>query len=206
MTGANADPNLVDETSQTGPRLVGAVETLLRYPVKSMRGERLTELPVTPAGAVGDRAWALRDPATGRIASAKTVPRLLELQARYVVEPTVDRRGTAVITLPGGDEVGTDDPSVSAAISEALGRELRLESAALADEKAAIDRATVFGDVPVSRMKPDWTPETMPDYFQLPRDLSVLRTTANHHDGCLGVYGSVVRPGVVRVGDSVSVL
>jgi hypothetical protein len=25
----------------------------------------------------------------------------------------------------------------------------------------------VFGDVPVSEMKPDWTPETMPDYFQL---------------------------------------
>jgi hypothetical protein len=25
----------------------------------------------------------------------------------------------------------------------------------------------VFGDVPVSEMKPDWTPEAMPDYFQL---------------------------------------
>jgi hypothetical protein len=25
----------------------------------------------------------------------------------------------------------------------------------------------VFGDVPVSEMKPDWMPETMPDYFQL---------------------------------------
>jgi hypothetical protein len=28
----------------------------------------------------------------------------------------------------------------------------------------------MFGDVPVSTMKPDWTPETMPDYFQLKSD------------------------------------
>ena len=42
-----------------------------------------------------------------------------------------------------------------------------LTHVAQADEKASIDRNTVFGDVPVSQMKPDWTPETMPDYFQL---------------------------------------
>jgi len=35
------------------------------------------------------------------------------------------------------------------------------------DEKTSIDRDTVFGDVPVSQMKPDWTPGTMPDYYQL---------------------------------------
>ena len=158
------------------------------------------------------------------------------------------------------------------------------------DEKASIERNTVFGDVPVAQMKPDWTPETMPDYFQLksgsfleigaifllasgsvehlrslqggtalidrrrfrpnlyiatgrvrgrfledgwlsgrlsvgdsvvldefaptlwcvgstlaqlPRDLSILRTIARTHQGCLGIYGSVVSSGLVRVGDSV---
>jgi len=35
------------------------------------------------------------------------------------------------------------------------------------DEKTSIDRDTVFGDVPVSQMKPDWTPGTMPDDYQL---------------------------------------
>jgi uncharacterized protein YcbX len=153
----------------------------------------------------------------------------------------------------------------------------------------------VFGDVPVSEMKPDWTPETMPDYFQLlknsffeigpvfiltsgsvehllklqggtalidrrrfrpnlfiattadtdrfveddwlggtltvgqtlvlnefqptlwcvtstlaqeelPRDLSILRTTAKQHKGCLGVYASVRSSGVARVGDPVALL
>jgi hypothetical protein len=149
----------------------------------------------------------------------------------------------------------------------------------------------VFGDVPVSTMKAEWTPETMPDHFQLmtgtffeigavyllasgsvdhlrklqggtaqidrrrfrpniyieseaerdgfvedswlggalnigrevsvegfqptlwcvtstlaqqdlPRDLSVLRATAQHHHGCLGVYASVSRSGLLQVGDA----
>jgi uncharacterized protein len=60
-----------------------------------------------------------------------------------------------------------DQPSASQLISDMLGHPMRLENAARPDEKTSIDRGTVFGDVPVSAMKPDWTPETMPDYFQL---------------------------------------
>ncbi len=44
---------------------------------------------------------------------------------------------------------------------------MRLENQPAHDEKTGIDRATVVGDVPVGAMKPDWTPESMPDYFQL---------------------------------------
>src|SRR6185437_1462004 len=46
----------------------------------------------------------------------------------------------------------------------------QLENQPRPDEKTGIDRETVFGDVPVSQMIPDWTPETMPDYFQLKAD------------------------------------
>jgi uncharacterized protein YcbX len=191
--------------------------------------------------------------------------------------------------------VYADDPEASELISRILGRRLRLENQAGADEKTGIDRSTVFGDVPVWQMKPEWTPETMPDYFQLkagtffeigavyllasgsverlrrlqgataqidrrrfrpnlyidtgntgseadrfveddwlggtmmvgqtlvlddfqptlwcvtstlaqeelPYDRSVLRTTAQHHGGCLGVYPSVREPGQVRLGDPV---
>jgi hypothetical protein len=35
---------------------------------------------------------------------------------------------------------------------------------------------------------------------ELPRDLSILRTIARGHSGCLGVYGSVISGGLVRVG------
>jgi hypothetical protein len=37
----------------------------------------------------------------------------------------------------------------------------------------------------------------------LPYDRGVLRTIADHHRGCLGVYASVRSPGLVRVGDPV---
>jgi len=41
---------------------------------------------------------------------------------------------------------------------------------------------------------------------ELPRDLSVLRTVAQQHRGCLGVYSSVRSPGRVRVRDPVFML
>ena len=37
----------------------------------------------------------------------------------------------------------------------------------------------------------------------LPRDLSILRATAQHHRGCLGVYATVTRSGLLQVGDVV---
>ena len=38
---------------------------------------------------------------------------------------------------------------------------------------------------------------------ELPRDRSILRTIAQGHQGCLGVYGSVASTDLVRVGDPV---
>jgi hypothetical protein len=206
------------------------------------------------------------------------------------VEPTFAAPGRIQIRLPDGRTICPDDPDASAIVSDLLGHALRLENQPASDEKTGIDRATVFGDVPVSTMKAEWTPETMPDYFQLmtgtffeigavyllasgsvhhlsklqggtaqidrrrfrpniyieseaegggfvedswlggalniggavrvegfqptvwcvtstlaqqdlPRDLSILRTTAQHHRGCLGVYATVARPGLLQVGD-----
>jgi hypothetical protein len=163
-----------------GEQHAGTVGELWRYPVKSMLGSRVPEMLVTERGCLGDRAWALRDVASGRIASAKRFPRLLDFRATYAVEPTPESQGRIRIDTPDGRAQGriridtpdgraiaADDPAASAIISEILGHELRLESQPHADEKTGIDRRTVFGDVPVSEMKPDWTPETMPDYFQL---------------------------------------
>jgi uncharacterized protein YcbX len=66
---------------------------LWRYPVKSMRGGTVSQLFITDRGGLGDRAWALRDPTNGRIASAKRFPQLLEFRAIYEVEPTMTTSG-----------------------------------------------------------------------------------------------------------------
>jgi uncharacterized protein len=50
---------------------VGTVGALWRFPVKSMLGESVDQVVVTTRGVVGDRAFALIDGETGKIASAK---------------------------------------------------------------------------------------------------------------------------------------
>ena len=52
-------------------RPVGTVGALWRFPVKSMLGEELDQVDVDEGGVVGDRAFALMDVETGKVASAK---------------------------------------------------------------------------------------------------------------------------------------
>ena len=162
-TSVAGDPDPFPEMK----RVVGTIAELWRYPVKSMLGGTVSEITVTERGVLGDRAWALRDQRTGRIVSAKRVPDLLRFRATYEVLPTLKSAGLVRIETPDGDTIYAGQDNASARISGILGRQVRLENSAFPDEKTSIDRDTVFGDVPVSQMKPDWTPETMPDYFQL---------------------------------------
>jgi uncharacterized protein YcbX len=259
-----------------------------------MLGEQLSELMIGVQGGIGDRAWALRELDSGRIASAKIYPRLLEFRATYEVPPTDDRPGRVRIDGPGGRVLYPDEAGASEEISGVIGKPLRLERAqSERRERTGIDPATVFGDVPVEELKPGFTAQTLPDYFELkegtffevaavhvlasaavehlhrlqpgaaidrrrfrpnlyietgaewtgfaedawlggvlavgaalridgmqpalgcvtttlaqgdlPRDLGVLRTSAKHHGGCVGVFGAVQAPGgLVRIGESVS--
>ncbi|WP_374447939.1 MOSC domain-containing protein [Stella sp.] len=75
-----------------------ALQSIWRYPVSSMGGERLDAVAIGPAGLDGDRLWGLLD-AAGEIASPKRrrwrpTPHVL---ARVAGAPAVEVR------LPGGD-------------------------------------------------------------------------------------------------------
>ncbi|HEU5030950.1 MAG TPA: MOSC N-terminal beta barrel domain-containing protein [Spirillospora sp.] len=99
-----------------------------RHPVKSMAPEPLAEAALTAGGGVlGDRAWALRDERRGVIADARTLPALLDAEARYTRPPTPAEPGPPVeITVPGHAPVGSADPDVHERLSAALGREVTL--------------------------------------------------------------------------------
>jgi uncharacterized protein len=108
--------------------IVGGVSDVWRYPVKSMLGERLLAAMITPSGVVGDRAWAVRECATGRIASAKRFPRLLECRATYLTGPSPDGRGRLRIELPHGIAVDPEDRErTSSALSALLGAAVQLD-------------------------------------------------------------------------------
>lgn len=102
----------------SGSTVVGSVAALRRYPIKSMLGEVLTEAVLAEGGVEGDRALALLDAVTGRVATAKH-PRLW----RGLLQLTATHEDGAVrITLPGGRSVGAQDDGVDDLLSEVLGR------------------------------------------------------------------------------------
>jgi uncharacterized protein YcbX len=110
-----------------------AVVALWRYPVKSMLGEELNAAALTERGLVGDRAYALVDQETGKVASAKN-PRkwgkLFDCRATFVVSPQPGAPPPVRIELPDGRVVtsGTDD--VDGALSALLGRRVTLKTIA----------------------------------------------------------------------------
>lgn len=108
----------------------GTVRSIHRYPVKSMLGEDLQAAVIEPRGVVGDRAYAVIDPAENRVGSAK-IPkkwaRLYEFTAAY--PHTADGPLPApLITLPDGETVSAGDPDIDSRLSDALGKTVRFVS------------------------------------------------------------------------------
>lgn len=100
---------------------VGSVESVWRYPAKSMMGDRFPSLPVDPGGIVGDRGWAVRDEVRGGIRGAKKIGGLMALHARYVEEPQSGLPAPEIeVIAPDGRRVRSDDDGVDAQLSELL--------------------------------------------------------------------------------------
>lgn len=108
---------------------IGRVSELWRYPVKSMRGDRVGSAPVTERwGVPGDRGWVISDRKDGEIRTAKSVAELLQFHARYLDEPQSDSTPAIEITFPDGSAMFSDDDRIHDALSAALGREVRLSA------------------------------------------------------------------------------
>ena len=150
-------------------RKIAVVSALFRYPVKSMLGEKCAELVLTTNGTLGDRAWAIRE-ASGRIATAKKWAAMLGFRASYDSPPRAEELAPVTIAFPDGGTIHADDPDASARLSEVMGRPVRLERAK-ADERSRgeLDPQTIFADVPVEQLLPNFTSQTLPDSFGLMR-------------------------------------
>jgi uncharacterized protein YcbX len=99
-------------------RSVGHVESIRRYPVKSMLGETLPGATFTSAGLAGDRRYALIDAETGKVVSVKRPKRwgrMFELTATtHASRPS--------ITFPDGSRYDVDDGELPDRLSEFFGR------------------------------------------------------------------------------------
>jgi hypothetical protein len=102
-----------------------SIAALYRYAVKSMGGTELTRAVVGPAGIPGDRAWTLRETATGRAASAKRFAPLMLCRARYLDEPASGASPPpAEIELPDGTLTRTDAPGANSLLTRLLGTDV----------------------------------------------------------------------------------
>lgn len=115
---------------------IGSIASLHRYPVKSMIGEELNATRVGTKGFQGDRAFAIADAETGKIASAKNPskwPTLFNFRAAFT-EPLngSDSLPPVCITLPDGSTVSTEDKNLAARLSSSLGKPVRFLKGATA--------------------------------------------------------------------------
>jgi uncharacterized protein YcbX len=103
----------------------GTITALRRYPVKSMAGEELQAAEFGPRGMVGDRAYAIVDPETGKVASAKNPkkwPNLFDCAAGYLEAPDPGRIPAVRMTLPDGSVVNSDADDLDGILAALLGR------------------------------------------------------------------------------------
>src|SRR5205823_2082543 len=184
---------------------VGTIEALWRFPVKSMLGEELEAVDLIEGGVVGDRAYAIRDRETGKVASAKHPklwPNLLECRAAFVEArlgaaffnerglPSAVPEGSffdlypfSVLTTSSLDQLGELEPD-----SRFDSRRFRMNMIVDTPGRGFVEnewlgRTLAIGDdVQLGVALPD--PRcVMPSLAQkdLPRDPRILKTLAQHN-------------------------
>jgi uncharacterized protein len=210
------------------------VAEIWRYPVKSMAGESLIEAIVQPTGIVGDRLVQVYGPRE-TIVTARTHSRLLGHRATLAAdgEPSIDGRSwrdpqvlAAVqqIVGPGTRLVKDEDPDARFDILPLLvatdgaiaafardRRRLRpnivIGGVTGLDERRWPGRVLQIGDVEIAidSLRGRCVVTTF-DPDSLEQDHGVLRDIVNRFDGRLALNASVVRPGVIRVGQAATLV
>lgn len=111
-------------------KTIGEIASLWRFPVKSMCGEQLQELDVGINGIIGDRAYALLDIATGKVASAKSsklFPDLLKCRAEFVsAQGHLEKIPAVKVTFPDGSSVRSDETGANDKLTRFFGRQVKL--------------------------------------------------------------------------------
>lgn len=115
----------------------GAVESLFRWPVKSLRGESVAAARLDHRGMAGDRAYALidrRPEHDGKPLTVRQRPGMLSWSATYApggggADSPADPTDPPVLRSPNGVTWTWDDPGLPAALADSYGVPLSLRAA-----------------------------------------------------------------------------
>jgi uncharacterized protein YcbX len=138
-----SSPDSVGESAQD------VVQSIWRYPVKSMAGEQLESVRVSPKGVVGDRVYAFVNEESNRTAVVrKWAENFLNYHPHFVTEPTADAEVPLLqITMPSGETLTSDTPLLEERISELFEHKLKLMSSAPAGVLIEVPAGTLGGSM-----------------------------------------------------------
>jgi uncharacterized protein YcbX len=209
------------------PMLIGRLEGVRRYPIKSLRGEILDSTSVAIDGIPGDRGTALF--ALGDHARAGKPYRGKEHDGLHLLDDVPEARAAAAARGVGVEEREGrhffDDASVSLIVdrwldelSEHLGYRVEWERfrpnffvRAAEDfaqnERELTDAQLRLGSVGLRVRSPIERCVAVTYHPQgAPSDPRILRFLAQQRDALLGIYCDVVEPGTARLGDALALV
>jgi uncharacterized protein YcbX len=210
------------------------VSEIWRYPVKSLKGERLQETEITKVGIPGDRQIAVVRTINGRFLTSRSKPKLLGLQGSINANsvPTINgypwnSAGALQLVLEAAGESVTlqQIPAPQAfdilpllVATDGAARYLNIDhrrlrpNILLADvpeleERKWPGRTIAIGDVRIHAEKlRDRCVMTTFDPDTQEQDPSVLLRIVRELDGSTALDSSVIAEGTIRVGDPAHII
>jgi uncharacterized protein len=210
------------------------VSEIWRYPVKSLKGERLKETEITPLGIPGDRQIAVIRTINGRFLTSRSRPKLLSLQGSINPEgvPTINGHpwssdeALQLVREAAGEPVTLRQIPAPQAFdilpllvaTDGAVRYLNIDhrrlrpNILLADvpeleERNWPGRTIAIGDVRIHAEKlRDRCVMTTFDPDTQAQDPSVLLRIVRELDGSTALDSSVIHSGKIRVGDAAHIV
>ena len=210
------------------------VSEIWRYPVKSLKGERLKETEITPLGIPGDRQIAVIRTINGRFLTSRSRPKLLGLQGSINPEgvPTINGHpwnsdeALQLVREAAGEPVTLRQIPAPQAFdilpllvaTDGAARYLNIDhrrlrpNILLADvpeleERTWPGRTIAIGDVRIHAEKlRDRCVMTTFDPDTQAQDPSVLLRIVRELDGSTALDSSVIHSGKIRVGDAAHIV
>ena len=210
------------------------VSEIWRYPIKSLKGERLEETEITRLGIPGDRQIAVIRTINGRFLTSRSRPKLLGLQGSINLEgvPTINghpwnsTEALQLVQEAAGEPVTLEQIPAPQAFdvlpllvaTDGAARYLNIDhrrlrpNILLADipdlkERKWPGRVVAIGDVRIhaEKLRDRCVMTTFHPDTQA-QDPSVLQRIIRELDGSTALDSSVITPGRIHVGDAAQII